>query len=78
MARSLGDNSLAMEYRRVFELGSRWTDANLFNGEFYIQEIKGFRPDQIAPVLRASANMASTEDPEYQMGKGSLIDQLLG
>jgi uncharacterized protein (DUF608 family) len=78
MALSRGDNSSAMEYRRLFENGSSWTDANLFNGEFYIQKIEGFRPDQIAPVLLASANMADTENPQYQMGKGCLIDQLLG
>jgi uncharacterized protein (DUF608 family) len=78
MARSLGDNSSAMEYRRIFESGSRWTDSNLFNGEFYIQEIKGFRPDQIAPVLLAATDKTTTENPQYQMGKGSLIDQLLG
>jgi non-lysosomal glucosylceramidase len=78
MARSLGDHSSAMEYRHVFEQGTRWTDANLFNGEFYIQEIKGFHSDQIVPVLLAGANMANTENPQYQVGKGSLIDQLLG
>ncbi len=78
MARCLGDNYSATEYRRVFEQGTRWTDANLFNGEFYVQEIKGFRPDQIAPVLLAPIDRASTENPQYQMGKGCLIDQLLG
>jgi uncharacterized protein (DUF608 family) len=78
MALSLGDNSSARGYRRLFENGSRWTDANLFNGEFYIQKIEGFRPDQITPVLLASANMASPENPQYQVGKGCLIDQLLG
>jgi uncharacterized protein (DUF608 family) len=78
MANAIGDHSTAKEYRDLFDRGSRWTDANLFNGEFYTQQIKGYRPDQINPVLLKGAGGRDTEDPQYQLGKGCLIDQLLG
>jgi uncharacterized protein (DUF608 family) len=78
MARATGDNVSADEYRRLFDSGSRWIDANLFNGEFYIQKIRGFRTDEIAPHLRSSMGSEGTEHPEYQVGEGCLADQLLG
>ncbi|MBD3182366.1 hypothetical protein GF312_08745 [Candidatus Poribacteria bacterium] len=39
MARYLGDNESADEYRRVFELGSKLSDEKLYNGEYYYQLI---------------------------------------
>lgn len=78
MARIVGDNSSAIEYRKLFERGSQWIDENLFNGEFYIQEIRGLPANQIAPHLRGGMGAEGTENPQYQVGKGCLIDQLLG
>ena len=78
MARLVGDTSSAAQYRGIFEHGSRWTDANLFNGEFYVQKIQGFRTDEIAPVLRPGLAGGDSEKPQYQVGEGCLIDQLMG
>ena len=78
MARALGDTASAAEYRKLFDQGSRWIDANLFNDEFYIQEIRGLPANQIAAHLRGGMGTTGTEDPQYQVGKGCLIDQLLG
>jgi uncharacterized protein (DUF608 family) len=78
MGRAAGDDASANEYRRLFEMGSRWIDTNLFRNEFYIQQIRGFRPDQILPQLRSGMGSENTEQPEYQVGEGCLIDQLLG
>ena len=78
MGRAAGDDASANEYRKLFEQGSRWIDANLFQGEFYIQKIQGYRPDQIAPQLRSSMGAENTEQPEYQVGAGCLVDQMLG
>ena len=47
MARALGEEDSAREYRRLFEKGSRWLDANLFHGEFYIQKVMGRAAEQI-------------------------------
>jgi uncharacterized protein (DUF608 family) len=78
MARAVGDAASAQEYRRLFEQGSRWIDANLFNGEYYIQKIRGFRKEEIADNLRSDMGAQNTETPEYQAGAGCLVDQLVG
>ncbi len=78
MARAAGDTSSAQVYRSLFEQGSHWIDANLFNGEFYIQQVRGFGKDQIAGNLRSSMGADDTEHPEYQAGAGCLVDQLVG
>ena len=78
MAQAVGDDSSAAEYRRLFESGSKWIDANLFNGEFYIQKIQGFSNEKIAPSLRSKMGSDDTEHPQYQVGEGCLVDQLVG
>lgn len=78
LARASGDRTSADLYRKLFEQGSRWIDANLFNGEFYIQKVRGFRKDEIAKDLRSSMGAEDTENPEYQAGAGCLVDQLVG
>ncbi len=78
MARAVGDVDSAARYRALFERGSRWIDANLFNGEFYIQRPRGFAPDQIAASLRSGMGARDTEHPEFQAGDGCLVDQLVG
>ena len=78
MARAAGDDASAQTYRALFEKGREWTDANLFNGEFYVQKIRGFRKDQIAENLRSGMGADNTETPEYQVGAGCLVDQLMG
>lgn len=78
LARAAGDSSAADQYQTLFEQGSRWIDANLFNGEFYIQKVRGFRKDEIAKDLRSSMGAEDTENPEYQAGAGCLVDQLVG
>jgi non-lysosomal glucosylceramidase len=78
MARTVGETDFASECRRLFENGSRWIDSNLFNGEFYVQQIRPYRKDQIAASLRSSMGADDPEHPEYQVGKGCLVDQLVG
>jgi uncharacterized protein (DUF608 family) len=78
MARRMGDAASAVEYHRLFVQGSRWIDANLFNGKYYVQQVRGYRDDQIAPHLRGDMGANETEHPEYQVGDGCLVDQLLG
>jgi non-lysosomal glucosylceramidase len=78
MARAVGDSSSAHEYKRLSDRGQQWIDANLFNGEYYVQKIRGFRKDEIAPNLTSDMGSENTEMPEYQVGSGCLIDQLVG
>ncbi|MDE3165476.1 MAG: hypothetical protein KGN36_06705 [Acidobacteriota bacterium] len=78
MARVVGDTASAAEYRRLFASGSQWIDANLFNGEFYVQKIRGVAQDRIAPSLRSTMGSDDTLNPQYQVGAGCLVDQLAG
>jgi non-lysosomal glucosylceramidase len=78
MAHAAGDSASAGEYRGLFERGSKWIDENLFNGEFYIQDVRGLPKDKIAPHLTSDMGSADTENPEYQVGAGCLLDQMIG
>jgi uncharacterized protein (DUF608 family) len=77
MAREMGDGQMAAEYRRLFESGKAWIDANLFNGSFYVQKIEGRPANEIAAGLRGGMGADDPEKPQYQVGAGCLIDQLL-
>ena len=50
----------------------------MFNGEFYVQKVRGFKKDEIAKNLRGDMGAENTETPEYQVGGGCLADQLIG
>jgi len=78
MAVAVGENSAGETYRRLFENGQRWIDTNLFNGEYYIQKVRGYPKSQIAENLRSDMGAEDTENPEYQVGAGCLVDQLVG
>jgi len=78
MARAVGDTASADEYRRLFRQGSQWIDANLFNGEYYIQKTGSANADQVAKGLRVGMGAADLEHPTFQLGDGCLVDQLVG
>jgi len=78
MARAAGDASFAAECRTLFAEGSRWIDANLFNGQYYVQQIRGIARDQIARPLRSTGGAEDPEHPDFQLGDGCLADQLIG
>lgn len=78
MARAAGDNQFAAECRRLFTNGSKWIDQNLFNGEYYVQQIRGIPAGKIAPPLRSQGGAEDPEHPDFQLGDGCLADQLIG
>jgi non-lysosomal glucosylceramidase len=78
MAEAMGDGELADSCKQMFERGSRWIDANLFNGEYYIQQIRGIPADKIASGLRIGVGAKDTMHPDFQIGDGCLVDQLVG
>jgi len=78
MALAVGEREFAAECRRIFESGSKWLDANLFNGEYYVQQIRGTKRDQIARGLTGPMGADDPEHPDFQMGEGCLGDQLIG
>ena len=80
MARHLGEGDFARTCRDLFERGSRWMDAHLFNGDYYEHAV---RPpgdaSAIAPGLRhGDMGARDLADPELQLGAGCLVDQLVG
>jgi uncharacterized protein (DUF608 family) len=82
MARIAGDDAAAAEYRRIFEKGSKWTDANLFNGEYYEQKVNvdanKVWPEQYRKLSEAHGRDDRFPWPKWQFGKGCLSDQLIG
>jgi uncharacterized protein (DUF608 family) len=79
LARYLGEDAFAAECRRLFEQGSAWLDAHLFNGEYYEHDIRPLDPAQIRPGLRHETMGArDPSDPDLQLGAGCLVDQLVG
>jgi uncharacterized protein (DUF608 family) len=57
MADHLGEPEKALEYRAVFEQGRAWTEAQLFNGEYYVQQ---YDPKQ-APRYQFGAGCLSDQ-----------------
>lgn len=79
MARHLGEADFADTCQDLFERGRQWTDANLFNGDYYEHHIRPIPNEaDIAPGLRLGAGAANLADPELQLGSGCLVDQLVG
>jgi non-lysosomal glucosylceramidase len=71
MAQAVGDNSSAGVYERLFEHGREWIDANLFNGEYYVQQVRGFRRDEIAPNL--VSDMGSENPKSRSIRSGAVV-----
>lgn len=79
MARHVGDAEMAVECRRLFESGSTWIDAHLWNGEYYEQRVVPPRTAaDVAPGLRVGMGATDATKPDYQLGAGCLVDQLVG
>jgi uncharacterized protein (DUF608 family) len=79
MAKYLNDVDFYKTCSVLFETGSQWTDQHLFNGEFYIQEIRPIGDKKmIAPGLLAGMGSVDMNNPDFQIGEGCLVDQLVG
>jgi hypothetical protein len=79
MARFVGDAGFAATCRDLFTRGSRWLDTHLFNGEYYEQKVVPPTEGQaIAEGLRVGAGAKDLRDPDFQVGPGCLVDQLVG
>ncbi len=72
MALALGDKEFARKCASIFEKGSRWTDENLFNGEYYEHMVLNPKTKEVI------TDYSSPEMPRYQLAKGCLVDQLAG
>ncbi|MEA1878468.1 MAG: GH116 family glycosyl-hydrolase [Bacteroidota bacterium] len=79
MAKYQNDIEFAEKCHSLYEKGSKWTDENLFNGEYYVHIIQPpVEGDSIARGLTHSMGAKDRRDPDYQLGEGCLVDQLVG
>jgi len=79
MARYLGDIEFADNCYALFSNGSTWADENLFNGEYYEHIVMPpVDPKAIAPGLTAGMGASDYTEPDYQLARGCLVDQLVG
>lgn len=94
MAKYLGEHDKAEEYRSIYESGRAKVEADLWNGEYYIQKVKVIPEVTVPDILKSppavtckckntpggNAPAMSENDvmPKYQYGEGCLSDQLLG
>ncbi|HET8548484.1 MAG TPA: GH116 family glycosyl-hydrolase [Bryobacteraceae bacterium] len=78
MARAVGDGEFAARCRDLFTTGSKWIDTNLFNGEYYIQKVRGIPVEKTAKPLISRGGAEDPQNPDFQAGDGCLSDQLVG
>ena len=79
MARHLGEKAFADDCRRLYENGSAWIDAKLFNGDYYEHEIRpASGVDAVLGMLMSDMGAADPSQPVLQLGAGCLVDQLVG
>lgn len=74
MALAMNDKDLARKCADLVQKGSAWMDQHLFNGEYYEHKITD-------PTTFAFLNWeqdSTVKVPDYQLGKGCLVDQLVG
>jgi non-lysosomal glucosylceramidase len=78
MSNHLKDREMASKCRKLYLSGSKWTDENLFNGEYYIHKI--LVPEKEDIPKEQLVGMGSTDygNPDFQLGEGCLVDQLVG
>ena len=67
-----------MKCRKLYFSGSKWTDENLFNGEYYIHKIVVPKKEDIPKEQLVGMGSSDYGNPEYQLGEGCLVDQLVG
>jgi len=77
MADALDEQDTAAEYRAIFKKGKTWADKNLFNGEYYCQQID--LEDRTVVDKFGAKEYWSEEHGEikYQVADGCDIDQVL-
>ncbi|MBR4517292.1 MAG: hypothetical protein IKO60_07855, partial [Bacteroidaceae bacterium] len=73
MAKAMKDKAFAKKCHSLFVKGSMWMDKNLFNGEYYEHKITSPETFEFLDM-----DNAETKVPDFQLGRGCLVDQLVG
>jgi uncharacterized protein (DUF608 family) len=90
IAEYLGDPETSKEWRAIHDKGRAWIDANLFNGEYYVQRLDLYNKRELDPYAESAVSRRflgatvydlywSSEHGQikYQLGEGCAIDQML-
>ena len=77
MAKALGEDATAAEYRQIFAKGRSWVTDHLFNGEYFQQEIDLNDRSIVINEDPEAYWDAEHQEIKYQIGEGCEIDQLL-
>ncbi|HLG41506.1 MAG TPA: GH116 family glycosyl-hydrolase, partial [Chitinophagaceae bacterium] len=79
MAHYMNDAEFEKTCTQLFTKGSEWIDENIFNGEFYYQKIWPVKSrNDIAKGLTLGMGSNDISNPDFQIGEGCLVDQLVG
>lgn len=80
MADAIGDGDFAATCREVLASGAASTENLLFNGSYYEQKIMPPGDFSTVPERLRHPQMGAEDaaDPEFQIGEGCIIDQLVG
>ena len=78
MAEFLEDNEKSKEYAELFEKGYKWTKNNLFNGKYFFHKTD-LKNKAIIEHFNCPEYWSNEKgEIKYQIGEGSVIDQMLG
>ena len=91
MAAAMSESDAEQEYRSIFEKGCAVLNDQLYNGEYFIQDINLEDPDILSPYkekyptyVLGSGTVSDVywsdelKEIKYQIGEGVSIDQMLG
>ena len=78
MASAAGDAAFAADCAALRTKGAAWTEKNLFNGAYYEHRIVPPTGPVACGLRHRNSGAQDLSDPDYQLGAGCLIDQLLG
>ena len=78
MAKHLGDAEFAEKCHKLFDSGSKWLDANLFNGEYYEHKIIPPKDAAAIPKEIRLGGLPDPVEPAWQLGAACLCDQMVG
>jgi uncharacterized protein (DUF608 family) len=78
MARYLGEDLQADRYQALYASGRAKMEFELFNGEYYVQQVRPEAYKTSPHSLKESIGGQIAGAPKYQYGEGCLSDQLIG
>ncbi|HWA20493.1 MAG TPA: GH116 family glycosyl-hydrolase [Devosia sp.] len=91
MAEALGEKDTAELYQGIYKRGRAWVDQNLFNGDYFTQQVDLSDRSILTPFIKGELSLgvlgdtvdqlywsAEHKELKYQLGGGCLIDQALG